>query len=114
MSVKTVSPTDLAYLAVPFAATPDLDGDVLTITISGELDIATVHLLQEAQLSGHGMYRALRYDLAGLGFMDSAGLQALLAPTGSDVPIRQISIAGPTPIVRRLLEITGVQGMIDG
>jgi anti-anti-sigma factor len=114
MSVKTASPTDLAPLAAPFVATPDLDGDVLTITMSGELDIATAHLLQEAQLSGHGPYRALRYNLAGLGFMDSAGLNALLAPAGSGVPIGQISVTGPMPIVRRLLEITGLQGMIDG
>ncbi|HUG74610.1 MAG TPA: STAS domain-containing protein [Acidimicrobiia bacterium] len=91
--------------------TPKLDGDVLTIALVGELDIATVHLLEEAQRSEAGRYRTLRYELAGLGFMDSAGLRALLAPA-SHVPISQISITDPAPIVRRLLEIRGVQGMI--
>ncbi|MEX2324014.1 MAG: STAS domain-containing protein [Acidimicrobiia bacterium] len=114
MSLQTSSPTEFAPFAVPFVVTPKLDGDVLTIALVGELDIATVHLLEEAQRSGQGRYRALRYELAGLGFMDSAGLRALLAPASSQVPISQISITDPAPIVRRLLEIRGVQGMIAG
>jgi anti-anti-sigma factor len=114
MSQQTASVTKSPPLAVPFVASPRLDGDVLTIAIVGELDIATVHLLEEALRSGQGKYRVLRYELAGLGFMDSAGLRALLAPASSHDPISRISITDPMPIVRRLLEIRGVQGMITG
>jgi anti-anti-sigma factor len=88
--------------AVPFVAAPELDGDVLTIAIVGELDIATAYLLEEAQRSVQGRYRALRYELAGLSFIDSAGLRALLAPASSHVPLSEISISHPTRAVRRL------------
>lgn len=107
---QTSFSTEFPPLAVPFVVTPNLDGDVLTIVIGGELDMATVHLLEEAQIQGR--YRALRYELAGLDFMDSTGLQALLAPADCHVPISLISIIHPTRAVRRLLEVRGLQGMI--
>jgi len=113
MSRQNASPTESASLVAPFVVRPRLDGDTLSIAISGELDIATVHLVQEAQRSEHDGYGFVRYELAGLGFMDSAGLRVLLAPAGSRIPIEQISITDPAPIVRRLLEISGVQGMIS-
>lgn len=112
MSLQTPFSTEAPPIAVPFVVAPRLDGDVLTIEIAGELDIATIHLLEEAQRSAEGTYRVLRYELAGLGFMDSAGLAALLAPASSHVPISQISVTQPAPIVRRLLEILDMQGMI--
>lgn len=116
MSLQTSLSSESASLdlAVPFVVTPRLDGDVLTIAISGELDIATVPLVEEAQHSMQGRYQAIRYELAGLGFMDSAGLRVLLAPGGRHVPISQISITHPTRIVRRLFELRGLQGMVDG
>lgn len=114
MSLQNTFSTAFSPLAVPFVVAPKLDGDVLTIEVAGELDIATVHLLVEAQRTVQGRYQALRYDLAGLGFMDSAGLRALLAPASSHVPISEISITHPTPAVRRHLELRGLQGMIAG
>jgi anti-anti-sigma factor len=112
MSVQTAHPIEQTSFSVPFVAIPTVEGDVLTIAIVGELDMATSHLLEEAQRSWQGRYRYLRYELAGLGFLDSAGLQGLLAPASCGGPIGQISIANPSPIVRRLLEIRGVHGMI--
>ena len=115
MSLQTtyVSESDRLDLEIPFVVTPEFNGDDLTIVISGELDIATVPLLKDAHRSVEGTYRTLRYDLGGLGFMDSAGMRALLAPAGSEVPLSQISILHPTRMVRRLLELRGLQGMID-
>ena len=82
------------------------------MAIAGELDIATVHLLQEAQSSVQGTYRSLRYELAGLRFLDSAGIRAILAPSNSQIPMSEISISHPTRAVRRLLELRDVQKMI--
>lgn len=113
MSQTSLS-TEFTPLVVPFVVAQNLDGDTLTIVIDGELDMATVHLLEEAQRSMQGRYRALRYELAGLDFMDSTGLQALLAPADCHVPISLISIINPTRAVRRLLEVRGLQGMIAG
>jgi anti-anti-sigma factor len=112
MSLQTSSSADVAPSSYPFGIVPKLDGDVLTIAIVGELDIATVHLLEDAQRSVEGRYRTLRYELAGLGFIDSAGLRTLLAPATSEVPISAISITHPTRAVRRLLELRGREGMI--
>ncbi|HSJ34370.1 MAG TPA: STAS domain-containing protein [Acidimicrobiia bacterium] len=112
MSVQTPYPTEYVPPAVPFVVAPRLDGDLLTMAIVGELDIATANLLEEAQRSVQGSYRALRYELAGLAFMDSGGLRALLAPANGQVPISEISITHPTRAVRRLLELRDLLGMI--
>lgn len=112
MSLQTPFPTDFAPLAVPFVVDPRLEGDVLTIVITGELDVATGHLLEEAQAGAQGRYRTLRYELAELDFIDSSGLRALLAPADCEVPLSEISIIQPTRAVRRLLELRGLQGMI--
>ncbi|MEX1044119.1 MAG: STAS domain-containing protein [Acidimicrobiia bacterium] len=112
MSTQTpLSPESLA-LPVPFVATSTLDGDVLTITIAGELDIATVDHLGEVQRSVQGRYRTIRYELAALSFIDSAGLRALLAPANHQVPISEMIIANPTQGVHRLLELRDLQGMV--
>lgn len=112
MSLQTPFTTRFDLLSVPFVVSPSLDGELLTIVISGELDIATGPALDEAQRSVHGSYKALRYELAGLDFIDSAGLRALLAPVDSDVAIGAISISDPSRAVRRLLELRGLQWMI--
>ena len=87
------------------------DGGVSVVTVSGELDLATVAEFEETirdQLAA----RPVRLDLAGLTFMDSSGVRALdgvlrdLAPKGwrlSIVPDLQDS-------VRQILAVTG---MID-
>ncbi|MEX2279322.1 MAG: STAS domain-containing protein [Acidimicrobiia bacterium] len=111
MSTQTPSSTE-SPLPLPFVVTPALAGDVLTIAIAGELDIATVDLLEAAQRSAQGSYQALRYELAALSFMDSAGLRALLAPANKNAPIGEISIASPTRAVRRLLELRDLQDMV--
>jgi anti-anti-sigma factor len=87
------------------------EGGVSVVTVSGELDLATVARFEETirdQLAA----QPVRLDLAGLTFMDSSGVRALdgllreLAPKAwrlSIVPDLQDS-------VRQILEITG---MID-
>lgn len=112
MSPQTSHTTEILLPAAPFVVAPILDGDVLTVVIDGELDIATAPLLEEALRSFRGMYRSLRYDLGGLDFMDSAGLRALLGPASSKVPISDISVTNPTRAVRRLLELRDLRGMI--
>jgi anti-sigma B factor antagonist len=56
------------------------DGEVLTVWISGELDLASVPVLQE-RLDGLTAQppAALRLDLSELSFMDSSGLRLLIA-----------------------------------
>jgi anti-anti-sigma factor len=112
MSLQTPFSTRFDLLSVPFSVDPRLEGELLTIAIVGELDVATGHLVEGAQQSMQGQYRSLRYDLAGLDFIDSAGLRALLAPADLQIDISGISITNPTRAVRRLLELRGLRDLI--
>lgn len=112
MSSQTAFSSEDAHQPEPLVVTSNIDDDVLTIVIAGELDIATVGLLERAQRSVQDNYRTIRYELADLSFMDSAGLRVLLAPVSSRPPVRHISIVRPAPIVRRVLELRGLQGII--
>ena len=94
--------TEFAALAVPTA-----DGTV-TVTASGELDMTSapdlIGVLREA-IRTHGPSR-VDLDLTGVTFMDSTGLQVLVA-ANSDVG-GGLRITGTSPAVFRLLQLTGV------
>jgi anti-anti-sigma factor len=85
----------------------------LTVTAPAELafpfaDQFTEHL---ARLPAEG---ELVVDLGGVDIMDSAGLRTLLlertrrAPAGGTV-----TLANPTPLVIRLLRVTGIDRLLD-
>jgi len=88
-------------------ATPTADGTV-TVTASGELDMTSapdlIRVLREA-IRTHGPSR-VDLDLTGVTFMDSTGLQVLVA-ANSDVG-GGLRITGTSPAVFRLLQLTGV------
>lgn len=113
MSSRTAIPIDVCIRPEPFSVAPELTGDRLTIVISGELDMATGSVLEDAQHAFRGRYRTIRYELADLSFMDSAGLRALLAPVDIHLLVSHISIAHPSLCVRRLLELRHLQELIS-
>lgn len=49
-------------------------------------------------------------EMSGLEFMDSSGL-ALLASVARKVP--EVELRDPSPIVRRLIELTGLAGILN-
>jgi anti-anti-sigma factor len=76
------------------------------IRLSGELDVASV----EATKRGIAPYLdaapdQVTFDLEKLTFMDSSGI-ALLVRISNDIP--RMSLINVTPIVHRVLEITGL------
>ena len=101
----------------PFAAPPTLQGvlsthgDQTLIRLVGDLDIAAAPdlvALVNAAAQRPGM-RTLVVDLAGVSFMDSTGLGALIqarrlcADRGAELSLQAIG-----PRVRRVLDITGM------
>ncbi|WP_433612820.1 STAS domain-containing protein [Dactylosporangium sp. CA-139114] len=88
-------------------ATPSPDGTV-TVTASGELDMTSaprlINVLRDA-IHRHGPSR-VDLDLTGVTFMDSTGLQVLVA-ANTDVG-GGLRITGTSPAVHRLLQLTGV------
>ncbi|MFF4806293.1 STAS domain-containing protein [Streptomyces sp. NPDC001351] len=87
-----------------------IGSDAAIITVSGELDVDTGLVLQH-QLAGqvvHGR-RHLVLDLAEVPFMDSSGLGVIIRAVNEVRSIDgSVSLAAPSQVVRRLLDLTGV------
>ena len=85
------------------------DGPVSTVILYGDLDLpATDGFLQQAALAVDERTERLVFDLAGVTFLDCAGVRALsiaarLAPGGCPVIIRSLS-----PMARRIVELLGL------
>jgi anti-anti-sigma factor len=106
--VKGGSVTTSPLLAV--AAHAADDGSVVLFA-TGDIDLATVGQFREAALAALVAHRPtlLVIDLGSVSFLDLAGVSALIevhrraAATGAAVVVRD-----PQPIVRRVLDLTGV------
>jgi anti-anti-sigma factor len=85
------------------------DDGVATVEVDGDLDIATVPVLEGA-LSDveRGGAETLMLDLAGVAFMDSTGLRALLsARKRADRAGRALRLSNVQPPVARVFDLTG-------
>ncbi len=90
------------------------DGGRTVVRLRGELDIACSEELRrnlnEARRE-HGEHLVL--DLAELEFMDSGGLSVIVACYKATTAAGgSLTLAGPRPIIRRALEITGLHRRI--
>ena len=102
-------------LAAPSRPTEIIDefngfNRVPVITVAGELDLTNAKQVSsaiEAALSGHG--QRVVFEVSELTFMDSSGI-ALLASVARQA--REIELRDPTPIVRRLIEMTGLDQLL--
>jgi anti-anti-sigma factor len=81
------------------------------VVLSGELDSSSAASLQErmAAIPPPSAQRLI-FDLAGLRFMDSAGIAVLL---GAAEKASSVSLRNPSPIIRRVLEITGLSNVFS-
>lgn len=86
-------------------------GDVEVVALRGELDVANAERLQRALLDTGS--RTVVVDLAGLTFIDSSGLTALVHArneiTGSG---RAFELRGASGSVQRVFEITGLSKLL--
>lgn len=79
------------------------------VILSGELDSSNVAQLEARVTSITAeSSRPLIFDLTGLRFMDSAGIAALISAATKT----SVSLRNPSPVVRRVLEITGLCGVL--
>jgi anti-sigma B factor antagonist len=63
----------------PFEINVVRDGEIATVTLAGELDIATVPRVEEAiEATLTDEVQTLTIDLSGLGFVDSSGLRLFI------------------------------------
>ena len=76
------------------------------VILSGELDSSNAESLQERVASIPPQpTRRLIFDLTDLRFMDSAGIAVLI---GAAANAGSVSLRNPSPIIRRVLEATGL------
>ena len=100
-------------MEAPFTCATTDFGDGHLVTVSGEVDLATAPQLPEALAQARN--GTVRLDISAVTFLDSSGLQALVAShryisrTGG-----RLIICGPLePIVHRSLELTGLTDVLD-
>ena len=102
----------------PVAALPQLHLDTswpspttARVAVVGEVDLATTPVLRERLLRVLRDQRPdlLDVDLAGVTLLDCTGLGALVAVRNAAIQAgRQMRVSHPQPIVRRVLEVTGL------
>ena len=88
-------------------ATADPRGPVLASRASSTSNAVA---LEQALGTGRGGHpRVVMFELSGLEFMDSAGISVLVRARSEAGEVR---LRSPTPIVRRLIEITGLEEIL--
>jgi anti-sigma B factor antagonist len=98
----------------PFLLDVTADGDgCTTVSVAGELDLATADELTAAVRSGLAA-GAVVIDMRGVTFMDSAGVRALnTAVRESADSGRKLRVSlGTHPSVIQVLEMTGMLGLL--
>ncbi|MEX1004495.1 MAG: STAS domain-containing protein [Acidimicrobiia bacterium] len=121
MTHRTTQATTAAsgYASPPFAVSVTRAGpSTWFVEVQGELDIATGPILREhleahktpSEANGHPLN--VIYTLPELEFMDSTGLHTLLTAVDGLAP-ETITIREPSRQVRRLLELVGLDSMIE-
>lgn len=84
-------------------------GDALVLVVEGEIDIATAPLLEQHLTDAEATDTpVVIIDLDRVSFMDSTGLQVLVAHTLSEAKGRRIRLTKGSPQVQRLFTVSGM------
>ena len=88
--------------------------DSLVISLVGELDHRSAPLLDSYVRELRPLDRPVILDVAGIGFVDSAGLRALLATRRAAIEDvdETVRIVGCRTNLRQLLQVTGLSGVL--
>lgn len=92
-------------------------GEVVRLSLTGELDIATTPVLEEALTRLRAVRSPVRLDLSGLEFIDSTGLHLLVRTVGEARIKRWPLQVEPevAPQVMHLLKLMHLEGIVaDG
>ena len=99
----------------PFSVRIDVRNDVAHIALTGELDLATVPLLEDrlAHLE-HERVKAIMLDLRDLSFLDSSGIDTFVsARERAELNGHRIVLIGPSSRTRQLFGLTGTEFLLE-
>ena len=83
-------------------------GEAVTLTLEGELDMASADAVTDEVEAWRGMEPELRLDLSKTSFIDSQGLHVLLAVTSPTAAgSRPVALLAPSEAVIQVIEVTG-------
>ncbi len=102
-------------LAPQFTTFIDSNDDVGSISLSGELDMASVSVLEAslAFFEGDGV-DSIRLDLRDLTFIDSSGIHALLqARDRATERGQRLACVGASSRTRRVFDLVGTELILD-
>ena len=93
-----------------------LENGVVTVRASGEVDVSTVAEFEAALIaaarSGAG---AMRIDLAGVGYLGSEGVRALIRAHAAAVEAQvEVAIVQASDPVRRVFEVVQLEHLLAG
>jgi anti-anti-sigma factor len=91
-----------------------MDGGTVTVVLRGEFDLASADFLADRlERISESRPRRLVYDVAQVAFMDCASAR-LIADTGRSLPagVKPV-VKNPPPIMLRLLEVTGIDTLVQ-
>jgi anti-sigma B factor antagonist len=107
-------PIGLGTPDAPLSAVPHRDGDRIRLVVTGEIDITTADAFEGAMNDVIDQQaRSVLVDLAGVRFMDSTGIAALVrAHTRSSATRTSLTVINCQQQVRRVMEVTGVYDLL--
>ena len=95
--------------AAPVAIVREENGTPI-VYLSGELDLTSAGQFSTAIDAALGSHPGrLILDASGLSFMDSSGIVLLVSATQR---VQEVQVRDPSPIVRRLIELTGLSNIL--
>jgi anti-sigma B factor antagonist len=101
-----LEPADETYCAVEVSR----EDGMPVIRLSGELDMVSVERVRSAvEAALTAADDRIAFDVSELEFMDSSGIALLVSAART---ARQVELRHPTPIVRRLIELTGLTELL--
>ncbi len=85
--------------------------DPYGVRLIGEIDMATAPALLEELLAAMAGGKTITIDMADVTFMDSSGLQAILASAAETTHDKPVVVKYPSAAVLRVMELVGVEQM---
>ena len=97
-----------------FSVTSDSSPGVVTVVVTGEVDLDTAPTVRDEVLRQLHEGATVHLDLGDVTFMDSSGLHVLLATTRRAALVgAELRLVRVSPRVQRLIVLTGTQTVLE-